>query len=93
MTSEEVDTHTVYRKIRFCFYFQTFYMCHVCLRLTSERVRNVVFHFYIHKERRQSESLVLLIPQTDVVITCMVRVALYELIHNKSFMSDLFGLV
>lgn len=59
-------------------------MCHVCLKLTSKSVRDVVLHFYIHKQRRQSQSLVLLIPQTDVVITCVVRVALCELIHCKS---------
>lgn len=62
--------------------------CFVFLKLTSKCVRDVVFHFHIHKECRQSQSLVLLIPQTDVVITCMVKAALYELISHAKDLSE-----
>lgn len=73
----------------YIFFFYIFRGCsdlgHVCLRLTGKRVGDVVFHLYIHKQRGQSQSLVLLIPQTDVVITCMViRVAVYKARSNKS---------
>lgn len=54
------------------FWTETFHFWFACvhLQLTCKCVWDVVLYFYIHKQGRQIQGLVLLIPQTDVVIAC-----------------------
>lgn len=42
--------------------------------LTGKRVGNIIFDFHIHEESRKCQSLVLLVPQVDVMITCRKKI-------------------
>lgn len=41
--------------------------------ITCESIRHIVFDLNVHKESWQCQRLVPLIPQTDVVVACKVR--------------------